>query len=256
MNVKDSTSLRERLEIEARKRNSPEELSLDRPDPLLVAREQSDDRAILLCALFAYGNAAKIVELLHSFDYSLLDEDESVIRKRLAGSYYRFQSSEDVIQIFITLKRVGSGEMEEIFMRGYRKRGMVIDGVFGLIELFGRLNPYESRGYRFLTGIIPENGKPSSPYKRWMMFLRWMVRKDALDLGRWRGVDRSDLIIPLDTHTFQTGLSLGLLKRKSYDWKAAVELTESLKMFSPEDPVKYDFALYRIGQERLLKGDF
>ena len=68
------------------------------------------------------------------------------------------------------------------------------------------------------------------------------------------GVKRSDLVIPLDTHTFQVGRELGLLKRKTYDWRAAVELTEALKRFSPEDPVKYDFALYRIGQERLLDG--
>jgi len=248
--------LRERLEIEAQKRNSPDELSLKRPDPLLVARELDDDRAILLCALFAYGNAAKIVELLRSFDFTLLDKDESLIRNRLKEKYYRFQSSEDVIEIFITMSRLEEGEMEEVFMDGYRRDGSVIEGVFKLIELFGKVNRYESRGYRFLTGTIPDNAKPSSPYKRWMMFLRWMVRKDALDLGRWSGVSRSDLVIPLDTHTFKTGLSLGLLKRRSYDWKAAVQLTESLKEFSPEDPVKYDFALYRIGQERLLKEGF
>ncbi len=253
MNAKDSTGLLELLEAEASKRNDPAELSFKRPDPLWVAREQDDERAVLLCALFGYGNAAQIVQFLRSLDFSVLDTDEEQIEKELLKSYYRFQSGKDVIEIFKTLRRVERGRMEEEFMKGYRKESRVIDGVFELIDLFYRLNPYESRGYRFLTGSIPENLKPSSPYKRWMMFLRWMVRKDALDLGWWSAVKRSDLVIPLDTHTFQVGRKLGLLKRKSYDWKAAVELTESLKRFSADDPLKYDFALYRIGQERLFQ---
>jgi len=254
VNVKDSTGLRELLEAEASKRNDPAELSSERPDPLWVAREQEDDRAVLLCALFGYGNAAQIVRFLRSLDFSLLDADEKMLERELSKSYYRFQSVEDVIEIFRTLRRVEEERLEEEFMKGYEKEGRVIDGVFELIELFYRVNPYDSRGYSFLVGAAPVNRKPTSPYKRWMMFLRWMVRKDALDLGRWSRVERSDLVIPLDTHTFQVGRKLGLLKRKSYDWKAAVELTESLKRFSADDPVKYDFALYRIGQERLFQG--
>ena len=84
------------------------------------------------------------------------------------------------------------------------------------------------------------------------MYLRWMVRKDAIDFGLWQGVNPADLIIPLDTHTFHVARSLGLLRRKQYDLQAALELTEKLKSFDPRDPVRYDFALYRIGQERLL----
>ncbi len=252
MNEKDSINLRELLEREAAKRNSFNELCENRPDPLLVARKLEDERAILLCALFGYGNAGKIVEFLQSLDFSLLNESEKMIRERLTGRYYRFQSTEDVVQIFITLKRLGNDSINEVFMRGYLRQNSVVEGVFEIIKLFYRLNGYKSRGYSFLTGSIPSNSRPSSPYKRWMMFLRWMVRKDEIDLGRWSGVAPSDLVIPLDTHTFNVGHRLGLLKRKSYDWKAAVELTRSLKKFSPDDPLKYDFALYRIGQERLF----
>jgi uncharacterized protein (TIGR02757 family) len=85
-----------------------------------------------------------------------------------------------------------------------------------------------------------------------MMYLRWMVRRDAIDMGLWSGVRRSDLIIPLDTHTFHVSRTLGLLQRRSYDLQAAVELTERLRTFDPQDPVRYDFALYRLGQEKLL----
>jgi uncharacterized protein (TIGR02757 family) len=84
-----------------------------------------------------------------------------------------------------------------------------------------------------------------------MMFLRWMIRYDEIDLGLFDEKAKKDLIIPLDTHTFNVSQRLGLLKRKTYDLQAAYELTCKLREFDPHDPVKYDFALYRIGQERL-----
>jgi uncharacterized protein (TIGR02757 family) len=246
-----SISLRERLEREAARRDDPGELSPERPDPLLVAREQEDERAILLCALFGYGSAAQIVKFLRSLDFSLLDAGEERIRTHLAGRRYRFQTSEDVARAFLMLGRLGRGDLESLFLRGYEKNRSVLEGVAELLRRFHALDPLESYGLRFLFGTVPASPNPPSAYKRWMMFLRWMVRKDALDLGRWRGVSRSDLVVPLDTHTFRVGHRLGLLGRKSCDWKAALELTESLKRFDPEDPVRFDFALYRIGQENL-----
>jgi uncharacterized protein (TIGR02757 family) len=84
------------------------------------------------------------------------------------------------------------------------------------------------------------------------MFLRWMVRKDNLDLGLWNGVRTEDLIIPLDTHLFKVGKQMGLLSPKSpYTMKSAIEITNNLKEFDNQDPVKYDFVIYRIGQENL-----
>jgi uncharacterized protein (TIGR02757 family) len=83
------------------------------------------------------------------------------------------------------------------------------------------------------------------------MYLRWVVRNDNLDMGLWKRVDKRDLLMPLDTHTFRVSQKLGILKRKSYDLKAVLELTQNLKKFDENDPIKYDFAIYRIGQERL-----
>ena len=80
---------------------------------------------------------------------------------------------------------------------------------------------------------------------------RWMVRSDALDMGLWSKIDKKDLLMPLDTHTFKVSQRLGLLKRKTYDMKATIELTNKLKKFDNSDPIKYDFALYRLGQEKL-----
>lgn len=81
------------------------------------------------------------------------------------------------------------------------------------------------------------------------MFLRWMVRKDneGVEFGIWKNIPRESLFISLDLHSGNTARRLGLLKRKMNDWKAAEELIEVLRYFDPEDPVKYDFALFGLG---------
>ncbi|MBN2521183.1 MAG: DUF2400 family protein, partial [Bacteroidales bacterium] len=85
--------------------------------------------------------------------------------------------------------------------------------------------------------------------KRLNMFLRWMVRKDnkGVDFGIWGEISTKDLFIPLDIHTGTVARKLGLLERKQNDWKAVEELTKILRDFDPDDPVKYDFALFGIG---------
>lgn len=88
-----------------------------------------------------------------------------------------------------------------------------------------------------------------SSCKRLCMFLRWMVRRDAqgVDFGLWKNISPSQLIMPLDVHVERQARALGLLERPKTDWKAALELTERMRTFDPEDPVKYDFALFGIG---------
>jgi len=127
-----------------------------------------------------------------------------------------------------------------------------MEGISAIIKQLQKVYPYQSRGYQFLISKPFLGKKEKSPYKRWLMYLRWMVRKDEIDLGLWQNISKADLLMPLDTHTFNVSLKLGLLKRKTYDFKAVLELTEQLKQFDPLDPIKYDFALYRIGQEKLL----
>jgi len=88
-----------------------------------------------------------------------------------------------------------------------------------------------------------------SACKRLSMYLRWMVRKDqaGVDFGVWDSISPAQLICPLDVHVSRVARSLHLLQRKQNDWKAALELTENLKNFDAEDPVKYDFALFGLG---------
>ena len=241
--------IKELLDIEVAKRNRPDELDPKRPDPVMVAKKFYDPKIALICALFAYGNAKAIVDFLQSLDFGLLEAEDSKILKIKA--YYRFQKPLDVANLFLTLKR--AQDLEGVFLEGYNKNRNVIDGLAELIGYLYALNPYRSYGYNFLFGSLPKSSpKGSSPLKRWNMFLRWMVRKDHIDMGLWKEVDKKDLNLPLDTHTFHTAQKLGLLKRKRYDLWAALELTEALRRFDPNDPVRYDFALYRLGQERLV----
>ena len=88
----------------------------------------------------------------------------------------------------------------------------------------------------------------NSSCKRLNMFLRWMVRDDAIvDFGLWKRLDKAGLYIPLDVHVQRVAHSLGLLDRKIPDWKAVKELTSRLRAFDAADPVKYDFALFGLG---------
>ena len=88
---------------------------------------------------------------------------------------------------------------------------------------------------------------PASACKKLNLALRWLVRKGPVDLGLWKKIKPASLYIPLDVHVARTARDLGLLERKSNDKKTACELTEKLRVYCPEDPVKYDFALFGLG---------
>lgn len=240
------------LDKEVLLRNNNYEISQEKPDPLLIASRHKDETIALVCALFAYGNVRMIVNFLQSLDFSLLESSDENIKKSLSFYYYRFQNSEDISALFVALKRLKNVDsIENIFYKGYRKEENILDGLWNFIDVLKSVYTHQSRGYNFLVGSVPKKINSAGTYKRYMMYLRWMVRKDALDLGLWSKVNTKDLIMPLDTHTFQVSRRLGLLKRKTYDMKASIELTKILTGFDKNDPIKYDFALYRLGQEKL-----
>ena len=86
--------------------------------------------------------------------------------------------------------------------------------------------------------------------KRLNLFLRWMVRDDQVDLGLWKSIDKAKLIVPMDVHIFRVSRMLGFCHRKNISLKAAVEVTDRFAQIEPDDPVKYDFALCRIGMSQ------
>lgn len=250
----DLNRLKALLEGEAKERNRCDEISLARPDPLLVAQKTKSDLGALICALFSYGNAKQIVAFLETLDFSLLAQTPQSIQDTPFG-VYRFQNSEDVRQLFLALSSLSDSPhaLRSIFLEGHQ-RGGILEGIKAMQRaILEHSGGYQSSGFRFLIGN-PETHQ--SPLKRWNMFLRWMIRKDCLDLGWWEGVIlKSELILPLDTHTFALCKKLKIIQRQSYDLKAAIEATEFLKKLDPHDPIKYDFALYRLGQERRELGD-
>jgi uncharacterized protein (TIGR02757 family) len=252
--------IKQLLDQEVLKRNTISELTIDKPDPLMIARYYKDEYISLICALFAYGNAKQIVKFLDSLDFDLLNQSELTIKQELKNHYYRFQNRDDVVSIFVALRRLKQeNSLKDIFQIGYSKNQNILEGIDKIIRTIKELYEYDSDGYRFLIGNVFKRDKNgdikyigNSPYKRYNMFLRWLVRDDNIDMGLWKNVDKKDLIIPLDTHTFRISQQLGLLKRKTYDLKSAILITDKLKQFDELDPIKYDFAIYRLGQEKII----
>ncbi|HEX2965739.1 MAG TPA: TIGR02757 family protein, partial [Syntrophorhabdaceae bacterium] len=166
--------------------------------------------------------------------------------RRLNGCYYRFQKDSDIIMLFQALRVIYSrfGSLGKMFEKTYS--GDIRQSVWNLREqLFS-----DER----LTFFFPKRSA-ASPLKRWHLYLRWMVRKDALDAGLWTFIDKKDLIVPLDTHIFKIGRCLGWTKHTTPSYKAAQDITNMLKTYSDDDPLKYDFFLcHKIGIEGKCNG--
>ncbi len=100
-------------------------------------------------------------------------------------------------------------------------------------------------------GVLARNLLPAprdgSACKRLMLFLRWMVRRDRVDIGSWTSVSPAELVMPLDTHIHRIARALGLTSRATADLAAALEVTAALRAFDPDDPVRFDFSLARLG---------
>ena len=150
--TKKDKEIKELLDREVTARNSNYELSYNKPDPLLVASRYKDEYIILLCALFAYGNAKLIVKFLDSFDFSLLNESEEKIDKELEGFYYRFQNSEDIKKIFKTFRRMKQEDsLNSIFLKGYNIENSVFEGLDSVINKIHFVANYKSQGFTFLA---------------------------------------------------------------------------------------------------------
>jgi len=158
----------------------------------------------------------------------------------LKGLYYRFQKDDDIMNLFKVLRKVyrdfgGIGAMLRAHYRG------------DIRETLWKVSDHLFVSSNNLTFFFPQ---PSSvnPLKRWNLYLRWMVRKDVIDRGLWDFINRKDLIIPLDTHVFKIGKCLGWTKRPSQSYRTALDITEALRAFAPDDPLKYDFFLcHKVG---------
>jgi len=147
------------------------------------------------------------------------------------------------------------GSIKSIFLTRYRaseqniKRALE-EFVADLYQLAGKKGIVK-RGFRHLLPSPAGGGS----CKRLNLFLRWMVRDQDIDFGLWKEVDKNRIVIPLDTHVARISRCLGLTERKSNDWKTAAEITESLKLYAPADPLRYDFVLSHLGISGSCRAD-
>src|SRR5690349_20718586 len=219
----------------------------------------ADDRELvgLLTACLAYGRVDLFSRALEGVLRAMGPSPAAFVRRfdarrdgeAFASFIYRFNRQRDLVA-FCTAARnllARHGTLHACFRAGDREP----DGPIGpALERFARAfldadvreifpRGRISRGYRHLFPLPSAGG----PCKRLHLFLRWMVRREAPDLGLWTGIPPARLLIPLDTHIENMSRALGLTRRRSRNWKMAEEITARLAQLDPTDPVKYDFAL-------------
>ncbi len=177
-------------------------------------------------------------------------------RARFSGFVHRFNKGEDVSCLLYFARQMfeTSGSLQGFFLKGYSASDVNIKASLAAFssnvlsldpsDIYGSKGLPDNAGVRF---FFPNPGDGST-CKRLNLYLRWMVRRsDALDFGIWKEVDPAKLIIPLDTHVARIAKNIGLTSRANPDWKMAEEVTGRLRELDARDPVKYDFALCRLG---------
>jgi uncharacterized protein (TIGR02757 family) len=219
--------------------------------PRSFSRREDIEIAALLASVIAWGNRKMILasgnRMLHGimgsapYDYVMGGEWEQ-LDDRL--NIHRTFFAADFKYICRGLKNIYSryGTMEMLFVGC-----SVWEGIENLRRELAAANGGATT--RHISNPVPGKGKPASACKRLHMMLRWLCRKDGIvDIGIWENVAPSGLMIPVDVHVARTARMLGLVGRKQNDRKTVEEITAKLRMLSPDDPVKYDFALFGVGE--------
>jgi uncharacterized protein (TIGR02757 family) len=240
-----------RLETLYRKYNRREFVH---PDPLefLYPYEELREREIVafVASSLAYGKVAQILKSV-SFVLERMTPSPSAFLKRasletlqqtFSGFKHRFTTGQQLACLLFGVKQIlkAYGSLHACFINGLNNN----DTVFPALARFaGELALCADTDLAPLVPA-PERG---SACKRLNLFLRWMVRQDEVDPGGWEDVPASKLIVPVDTHMYRICLLLGLTTRKQADIRTAIEITDAFRAMAPEDPVRYDFSLTRLG---------
>ncbi|MGK5082926.1 TIGR02757 family protein [Bdellovibrionota bacterium FG-1] len=250
-------------------------------DPLEFVHHYSDpwdqEAVAVLAALLAYGNVKQIKRSVQDALNRMGTDSPSAFVKRLGtaagvrhaksefvGFVHRFNRGEDLVLLFRLLEQSWRthGSLGAQFVLGLEPGASDIT-----VALDSLMDHWRKWAVKLDTqvaassfGYLLTAPRDGSCCKRWCMLLRWMGRKDGIDPGLWteggplahtftggRFVRSSQLVIPLDTHTGRISQQLRLTERKSLGWLAALEVTAALKIYDPLDPVRYDFALARVG---------
>lgn len=235
---------------------------LIKPDPMQFIYRYSDpadmEIAAFLASALAYGRVQQIEKsLTNLFERMAEMPSEFVInfnddkRQTLQSFKHRFTTGDDISDLLQLLKKLlrEFGGIEKFFLLGYTATDSNIipalsefcDSLLGAYTAENNREP--SRGLKYLLPT-PAAG---SACKRLNLFLRWMVRDDDVDTGLWKSIDKAKLIVPIDVHMGRLCKILGFYNQKTVSISAALKITDSFKQIEPNDPVKYDFSLSRIG---------
>lgn len=224
------------------------------PDPLEFLYDYPDlrDREVvgLVAACLAYGNVHQILktvsQVLHRIGKPssfVMRSSPDSMRSELKSFRYRFTTGEELALLLIGIKGVIEkyGSLNDCF-----HEGLIDDHETVLPALHHFVKELTSCGQGRPPTLLPlpERG---SACKRLNLFLRWMVRRDRVDPGGWEDIPLSKLVIPLDVHIMRICSKLGFTQRKQADVMTALEITNAFRAVEPADPVKYDFALSRLG---------
>lgn len=208
--------------------------------------------AAFIASIYAYGKRevfisklSTIFDIMNNKPYEFV-KNFTVECTLLDNCDYRFSRGIDLKQIILTLGELYSNNysLETLFSDAWNKT-KTIDGMLQIVVdyFYVRVTLPVTKGFYHLLPD-PKNG---SACKRLNMFLRWMVRDGIVDLGLWKFIPQCELIIPLDVHVAKISRQQNLLTRKQNDWKSAKELTKKLSELCPNDPTKYDFAMFGYG---------
>ncbi|QIA09902.1 TIGR02757 family protein [Draconibacterium halophilum] len=240
------------LNEKVEKYNQPEFIETDPIQvPKQFIKKENIEIAGFLAATIAWGNRAAIIKnalrLMAMLDNQphdfVLNASEEELN-RLQKFVHRTFNGNDCIYFIRSLRNIYKNRegLQTVFENGYQTEESVKSALAHFYSVF-----FETKGERTRKHISNVNKGASA--KRLNMYLRWMCRSDksGVDFGLWNGIPQRALMLPLDLHTGNVGRKLGLLQRRSNDWKAVEEITAFLREFDPNDPIKYDFALFGLG---------
>lgn len=222
----------------------------------MVFRDPLDrEVAALVASGLAYGRVNQILKSVKRALSPMGESPRTYIESRsrfemerdFSFFKHRFTGGKDLVDLLRGMRELclSHGDLQSAFLSGDRDCRTYVPTLDGFLEELGQCSGAAGKNSLICR---PSDG---SACKRHWLFLKWMVRFDAVDPGGWDRCDPARLVIPLDTHMHRIGLALGFTKRKSADLKAALEVTEAFAALFPKDPTRCDFALTRFG----IRGD-
>jgi len=250
--MQDFDQLKELLEINYYKYNT---LSFIETDPIQIPhsfdKKEDIEISAFLTSIIAWGrrdmiisNAKKMMKLFENEPYNFITHASENDFKSFEKFVHRTFNSTDLTFFVKSLQNIYKNHngLQSVFEKSYKKTQNIFETIADFRRIFLELE-FPQRTVKHIANV-----EKKAAAKRINLFLMWLVRKDnvGVHFGLWDKIPMSALMLPLDIHTANMSRALGLLTRKQNDRQAVEELTENLRKFDPNDPVKYDFSLFGI----------